>query len=226
MSDLLFPNERKQKMAEQLKTEEQIENDKLRERVELLEKEKELEEQRNQRKEKKKRRITKNVVQREMKKRQALAMRMRNIPTDEIAARLDISPTFANKLIREGIQELPEETNADMKKLLSRTMIKLLGNFEKIALEGGVKEAEVALKSISGLMKLCGLNIQKKEIDQINMNGTPMSGGIDVAELDLDLDTKRKILEAMRKKEKQKQENPVQEENIEDEQEDEEDNEV
>ena len=126
--DLLFPNETLRKEMEQIKQEnpEEIENDKLRERVELLEREKELEEQKFVRIEKKKKKLSKAKVTREIKKRQALAMRMRNIPIDEIAERLDIGPVLAAKLIREGVAELPEETNADMKKLLQRTMIKLL----------------------------------------------------------------------------------------------------
>lgn len=200
--DLLFPNESKKKEMEQIKKEltpEEIDNQKLRERVELLREEKELEEAKKQRVEKKKRRLTKGVVKREMKKRQALAMRMRNMPIDEIAAKLEISPGTAAKLIREGIAELPEETNVDMKKLLTRTLVKLLGNFEKIALTGGVKEADIVLKSILQLMKITGLNIQRQEIDQINMDAGK-ADGIDVAELDLDLDTKRKLLEAIRKK--------------------------
>lgn len=200
--DLLFPNESKKKEMEQIKKEltpEEIDNQKLRERVELLREEKELEEAKKQRVEKKKRRLTKGVVKREMKKRQALAMRMRNMPIDEIAAKLEISPYTAAKLIREGIAELPEETNVDMKKLLTRTLVKLLGNFEKIALTGGVKEADIVLKSILQLMKITGLNIQRQEIDQINMDAGK-ADGIDVAELDLDLDTKRKLLEAIRKK--------------------------
>lgn len=208
--DLLFPNESKKKEMEQIKKEltpEEIDNQKLRERVELLREEKELEEAKKQRVEKKKRRLTKGVVKREMKKRQALAMRMRNMPIDEIAAKLEISPGTAAKLIREGIAELPEETNVDMKKLLTRTLVKLLGNFEKIALTGGVKEADIVLKSILQLMKITGLNIQRQEIDQINMDAGK-ADGIDVAELDLDLDTKRKLLEAIRKK--VEKENPSQ----------------
>lgn len=200
--DLLFPNESKKKEMEQIRKEltpEEIDNQKLRERVKLLREEKELEEAKKVRAEKKKRRLTKGVVKREMKKRQALAMRMRNMPIDEIAAKLEISPYTAAKLIREGIAELPEETNTDMKKLLTRSLVKLLGNFEKIALTGGVKEADIALKSILQLMKITGLNIQKQEIDQINMEAGK-ANGIDVAELDLDLDTKRKLLDAIRKK--------------------------
>lgn len=200
--ELLFPNESKKKKMEELRQEtsgEEINNDKLKERVELLEKEKELEEERTQRVEKKKKKLSKAKVRREIKKRQALAMRMRNMPIDEIAEKLGIGPVLTAKLIREGVAELPEETNSDMKKLLSRTMVKLLGNFERIAMTGGVKEADIVLKSISQLMKLCGLNIQRQEIDQINMDAGK-ADGIDVAELDLDLDTKRKLLEAIRKK--------------------------
>lgn len=200
--ELLFPNESKKKKMEELRQEtsgEEINNDKLKERVELLEKEKELEEERTQRVEKKKKKLSKAKVRREIKKRQALAMRMRNMPIDEIAEKLGIGPVLTAKLIREGVAELPEETNSDMKKLLSRTMVKLLGNFERIAMTGGVKEADIVLKSISQLMKLCGLNIQRQEIDQINMDAGK-ADGIDVAELDLDLDTKRKLLEAVRKK--------------------------
>ena len=200
--ELLFPNESKKKKIEELRQEtsgEEINNDKLKERVELLEKEKELEEERTQRVEKKKKKLSKAKVRREIKKRQALAMRMRNMPIDEIAEKLGIGPVLTAKLIREGVAELPEETNSDMKKLLSRTMVKLLGNFERIAMTGGVKEADIVLKSISQLMKLCGLNIQRQEIDQINMDAGK-ADGIDVAELDLDLDTKRKLLEAIRKK--------------------------
>ena len=200
--ELLFPNESKKKKMEELRQEtsgEEINNDKLKERVELLEKEKELEEERTQRVEKKKKKLSKAKVRREIKKRQALAMRMRNMPIDEIAEKLGIGPVLTAKVIREGVAELPEETNSDMKKLLSRTMVKLLGNFERIAMTGGVKEADIVLKSISQLMKLCGLNIQRQEIDQINMDAGK-ADGIDVAELDLDLDTKRKLLEAIRKK--------------------------
>lgn len=199
--DLLFPNETLKKEMEQIKQEnpEEINNEKLRERVELLEKEKELEEQKSIRVEKKKKKLSKAKVAREIKKRKALAMRMRNIPIDEIAKRLDIGPVLAAKLIREGVAELPEETNADMKKLLQRTMVKLLGNFERLALEGGTKEADIVLKFISQLTKICGLNIQRQEIDQINMEAGK-ADGIDVAELDLDLETKRKLLKAIRKK--------------------------
>ena len=99
-------------------------------------------------------------------------------------------------------------------------MVKLLGNFERIAMTGGVKEADIVLKSISQIMKLVGLNIQRQEIDQINMDAGK-ADGIDVAELDLDLDTKRKLLEAIRKKAEKDSEKPGNKPSIEEEEEEE-----
>ena len=58
------------------------------------------------------------------------------------------------------------------------------------------------LKGITQLMKLSGLNIQHKTIEQTNMNLGEVSPGIDVADLDLDLETKKKILQAIRNNKK------------------------
>lgn len=203
---LLFPNKNKPKETpvteDDMEKQQTREIKKIRERVELLEREAQLEKEREQRIRKKSRKMNEAQIRKQLKKRQAIAMRMRNIPVDVIAERLGVTPGYANDLIREAIAELPEETAEDLKKLLGRTVVQLIGNFEKTALSGGVREAEVMLKGITQLMKLSGLNIQHKAIEQTNMNLGEVSPGIDVADLDLDLETKKKILEAIRNNKK------------------------
>lgn len=210
---LMFPN--KNKPTEEMDKEQEArleqENSKIREHIELLREEARLEKEKQNRQKKKKRRLTESQVKKQMKKKQAMAMRLRNIPIDVIASRLDVSPGYVHSLIREAVAELPEETAEDLRKLLSRTVVQLIGNFEQVANEGGTKEAEVMLKAISQMMRLAGLNVQRRQIEQTNMDVGTISGGIDVADLNLDLETKKKLLQAIRESEKLKsaKEKPV-----------------
>lgn len=205
MSNLLFPNKhRKSRPKESSVTEEDIqtqqnrETKKIKEHIDLLEKEKALEEERDRRIKRKTRKMNEAQVRKAIRKKQAIAMRMRNIPIDIIADRLGVTQSYAANLIREAVAELPEETAEDLKKLLGRTVIRLIGNFEKTALQGGVREAEVMLKGITQLMRLSGLSIQRREVQQTNMEVGNISPGIDVADLNLDLETKKKLLLAIR----------------------------
>lgn len=203
---LMFPN--KNKPTEETEKEQDArlekENSKLREHIELLQEEAKLEKEKESRQKKKKRRMTEAQVKKQVKKKQAMAMRLRNIPIDVIAERLGVSAGYVHSLIREAVAELPEETAEDLRKLLSRTVVQLIGNFEQVANEGGVKEAEVLLKAISQMMRLAGLNVQRRQIEQTNMEVGNISGGIDVADLNLDLETKKKLLQAIRESEKLK----------------------
>lgn len=205
---LMFPNKHRQDEPETPVTDEDVEKQqsretkKIKEHIDLLEKEKQLEEERDRRHHRKARKMNEAQLRKSIRKRQAIAMRMRNIPVDVIAERLGVSPAYAAGLIKEAVAELPEETAEDLKKLLGRTVIQLIGNFEKTALEGGVREAEVMLKGITQLMKLSGLSIQRQQVEQTNMEVGSISNGIDVADLDLDLETKKKILFAMRNNKK------------------------
>lgn len=205
---LMFPNKHRQDEPETPVTDEDVEKQqsretkKIKEHINLLEKEKQLEEERDRRHHRKARKMNEAQLRKSIRKRQAIAMRMRNIPVDVIAERLGVSPAYAAGLIKEAVAELPEETAEDLKKLLGRTVIQLIGNFEKTALEGGVREAEVMLKGITQLMKLSGLSIQRQQVEQTNMEVGSISNGIDVADLDLDLETKKKILFAMRNNKK------------------------
>ena len=205
---LMFPNKHRQDDQETPVTDEDVEKQqsretkKIKEHIDLLEKEKQLEEERDRRHHRKARKMNEAQLRKSIRKRQAIAMRMRNIPVDVIAERLGVTPAYAAGLIKEAVAELPEETAEDLKKLLGRTVIQLIGNFEKTALEGGVREAEVMLKGITQLMKLSGLSIQRQQVEQTNMEVGSISNGIDVADLDLDLETKKKILFAMRNNKK------------------------
>lgn len=205
---LMFPNKHRQDEPEIPVTDEDVEKQqsretkKIKEHIDLLEKEKRLEEERDRRHHRKARKMNEAQLRKSIRKRQAIAMRMRNIPVDVIAERLGVSPAYAAGLIKEAVAELPEETAEDLKKLLGRTVIQLIGNFEKTALEGGVREAEVMLKGITQLMKLSGLSIQRRQVEQTNMEVGSISNGIDVADLNLDLETKKKILFAMRNNKK------------------------
>lgn len=205
---LMFPNKHRQDKPETPVTDEDVEKQqsretkKIKEHIDLLEKEKQLEEERDKRIHRKARKMNEAQLRKSIRKRQAIAMRMRNIPVDVIAERLGVSPAYAAGLIKEAVAELPEETAEDLKKLLGRTVIQLIGNFEKTALEGGVREAEVMLKGITQLMKLSGLSIQRQQVEQTNMEVGSISNGIDVADLNLDLETKKKILFAMRNNKK------------------------
>ena len=205
---LMFPNKHRQDEPETPVTDEDGEKQqsretkKIKEHIDLLEKEKQLEEERDRRHHRKARKMNEAQLRKSIRKRQAIAMRMRNIPVDVIAERLGVSPAYAAGLIKEAVAELPEETAEDLKKLLGRTVIQLIGNFEKTALEGGVREAEVMLKGITQLMKLSGLSIQRQQVEQTNMEVGSISNGIDVADLNLDLETKKKILFAMRNSKK------------------------
>lgn len=203
MKDLMFPNgHRSEDIGEDIKTPEvslaDYNDEKLREHISLLEREEELETKREKRAKLKMRKVTEAGLRKATKKRQAMAMRLRNIPVDIIAKKLGVSPSYAASLIREAVAELPEETAEDLKKLLGRTVVQLIGNFEKLAMEGGVKEADIMLKGITQLMKLSGLNVRHQQIEQTNMEVGNISPGIDVATLNLDLETKKKILAAIR----------------------------
>ena len=217
---LMFPNKnRNDGESKEQDAQLEQENAKLREHIELLREEERLEKEKEKRAKKKKRRLTEAQVKKELRKKQAMAMRLRNIPIDVIAQRLEVSPGYVHGLIREAVQELPEETAEDMKKILTRTVVHLIGNFEQVANEGGVKEAEVLLKGVSHLMRLSGLNIQRRQVEQTNMEVGSISGGIDVADLNLDLETKKKLLQAIRDSEKLKSavtEKPVTEDEEED----------
>lgn len=210
MSDkLMFPNRhRKSEPKESPVTEEDVqtqqsrETKKIKEHIDLLEKEKALEEERDRRIKRKARKMNEAQLRKAIRKKQAIAMRMRNIPIDIIAERLGVTQSYAANLVREAVAELPEETAEDLKKLLGRTVVRLIGNFEKTALQGGVREAEVMLKGITQLMKLSGLSIQRREVEQTNMEVGNISPGIDVADLDLDLETKKKLLLAIRNSKK------------------------
>lgn len=204
---LMFPNSKKPApetpvTEEDVQTQQSRETKKIKEHIELLEKEKQLEEERDRRIHRKTRKMNEAQLRKGIRKRQAIAMRMRNIPVDVIAQRLNVSPSYAGQLIKEAVAELPEETAEDLKKLLGRTVIQLIGNFEKAALEGGVREAEVMLKGITQLMRLSGLSIQRQQVEQTNMEVGNIAPGIDVADLDLDLETKKKILSAIRNNKK------------------------
>lgn len=205
-SKLMFPNPKKPDAEPQKQEKQEVAEDVgkdiglIEKRVALLEKEKTLMAERDKRLKKRHHRMSEASMRKEMRKRQAIAMRMRNIPVDTIAERLHIDNAYAAKLIREAVSELPEETAGDLKKLLGRTVVQLIGNFERTALEGDVRCADVMLKAIEKLMKLSGLSIQKREIETSNVG--EVSPGIDVADLHLDLDTKRKILSAIRENKK------------------------
>lgn len=206
MGDLLFPNESKKEVPERIDAKEHIEDDieRTKKHVSLLEKEMQLEEMREKRLRKKNRKQSEASIRKNIRKRKAIAMRMRNIPIDVIANRLGISNKYALELVKEAVSELPEETAADLKKLLGRSVIQLIGKFENTALLGDAKHADVMLKAIEKLMKLAGLNIQKREVEQTNTNMDlgNVGSGIDVKDLNLDLETKRKILQAIRENKK------------------------
>lgn len=207
---LMFPN--KNKLPEETPEEKAARNARLDEEdariqkhIDLLKEEERLEKEKAERAKKTHRRLTQAQIKRQVKKQQAMAMRMRNIPIDQISMKLGISQATTYELIREAVSEMPEEAADDLKKLLARTIIQLIGNFEQVANEGGTKEAEVMLKAISQMMKLAGLNVQRRQVEQTNMEVGSISGGIDVADLNLDLETKKKLLQAIRDNEKLKQ---------------------
>lgn len=207
---LMFPN--KNKLPEETPEEKAERNARLDEEdariqkhIDLLKEEERLEKEKAERAKKTHRRLTQTQIKRQVKKQQAMAMRMRNIPIDQISMKLGISQATTYELIREAVSEMPEEAADDLKKLLARTIIQLIGNFEQVANEGGTKEAEVMLKAISQMMKLAGLNVQRRQVEQTNMEVGSISGGIDVADLNLDLETKKKLLQAIRDNEKLKQ---------------------
>lgn len=207
---LMFPN--KNKLPEETPEEKAERNARLDEEdariqkhIDLLKEEERLEKEKAERAKKTHRRLTQAQIKRQVKKQQAMAMRMRNIPIDQISMKLGISQATTYELIREAVSEMPEEAADDLKKLLARTIIQLIGNFEQVANEGGTKEAEVMLKAISQMMKLAGLNVQRRQVEQTNMEVGSISGGIDVADLNLDLETKKKLLQAIRDNEKLKQ---------------------
>ena len=205
---LMFPNKHKKTEPETPVTDEDVqkqqdrETSKIKERVQLLEREKQLEEDRDKRIRRKARKMNEAQIRKSIRKKQAMAMRMRNIPIDVIAERLGVTESYAASLIKEAVAEMPEETAEDLKKLLGRTVVQLIGRFEKVAMRGGVREADIMLKGISHLMKLSGLNIRHQQIEQTNMEVGNISPGIDVADLELDLETKKKLLAAIRSNQK------------------------
>lgn len=203
MSKLRFPNPKKEvepppEVIEKVRKEDEEE---IKKHVQLLKEEKRLEEERLRRLGHRK--ATAKNLQVQMRKRQAVAMRLRNIPMDVIAQRLHLSYARVQGMIREAMLELPEENAADLKKVLTRTITQLIGKFQTIAEEGCTKSAMVELKAIEKLMKLAGLTIERRQVEQTNMG--ELSPGIDVADLNLDLDTKRKLLESIREAREKKE---------------------
>lgn len=195
MPDLLFANEEKEQRDKKYNTV-------IKERVSLLKQEKKLETERNHRL-CHSAKATRAALRRQQKIKQALALRLRNFTVDQIAVKLKVTPHCVYKWLQECFAELPQE-NIDMtKKMLNRNLELLLKRFHDDALASGdAKMADVALKSIGQIAKITGLNIQRREVETTNLGD--VSPGVELAELNLDLETKKRLLQAIREKRKEK----------------------
>lgn len=145
----------------------------------------------------KKRKTSAASIQHERRKKQVIAMRLRNKTYDEISKTLGLSMNTCCSLAKEALNEMPIENSQEISKVLTRTATRIMGKFQTLADSGDTKSALVILKALEKVMKLAGLDVSRKQLEVSDLGSTVQE--VDLGELDLPLETKRQVLEAIRK---------------------------
>jgi predicted DNA-binding protein YlxM (UPF0122 family) len=143
------------------------------------------------------------AIKHALKKRQILAMRLRNMTLTEIAEKLNVTPQAIQQTLREAIDEIPKESAEQLKFIINDTLQKLINRNRPLAMLGDKTSSNTLIKSIDKLMKLEGLEATTKNEIEVNNIKTVVGEGIDVTELDLPIEVQKQILEAMRKRSKE-----------------------
>lgn len=138
--------------------------------------------------------------------RNALRLRMRFKSYEEIGKTLNVTSGTAYNLVKKGLEEMPRENAEELRSCINATYQELISQTKVEALRGDNFKASILIKAMEKLSILEGLNVVTTKKIDVNNFETTIGNGLSVDELNLPLDVKKQILNAVREAESKKKE--------------------